>query len=136
MASNRVLVVEDDPSVRGLIQAILEGESLEVVLAADGEEGLRLARSVDPAVVLLDVMMPGLGGPEVIRRLRAADGSLPFAVLVVTGASEIADPLRRELGPDAVLEKPFDVVTLADRVRALAQRGQAAPGYGAHAAER
>jgi CheY-like chemotaxis protein len=43
MASNRVLVVEDDPSVRGLIQAILEGESLEVVVAADGEEGLRLA---------------------------------------------------------------------------------------------
>src|SRR5215211_5813105 len=68
MASNRVLVVEDDPSVRGPIQAILEGESLEVVLAADG--------------------------------------SLPFAVLVVTGAAEIADPLRRELGPDAVLESP------------------------------
>jgi DNA-binding response OmpR family regulator len=86
-------------------------------------------------VVLLDVMMPGLGGPEVIRQLRAADGSLPFAVLV-TGAAEIADPLRRELGPDAVLEKPFDVVILADRVRALAERGPAAQGHGAHVAER
>jgi DNA-binding response OmpR family regulator len=122
MVSNRVLVVEDDPSVRGLIQAILEDEAMEVVLAGDGEEGLRLARSVDPAVVLLDVMMPGLGGPEVIRRLRADDGSLPFAVLVVTGAAEAAGSLRRELGPDAVLEKPFDVITLADRVRALAAR--------------
>jgi DNA-binding response OmpR family regulator len=122
MVSNRVLVVEDDPSVRGLIQAILEDEEMEVVLAGDGEEGLRLARSIDPAVVLLDVMMPGLGGPEVIRRLRAEDGSLPFAVLVVTGAAEAAGPLRRELGPDAVLEKPFDVTTLADRVRALAER--------------
>jgi DNA-binding response OmpR family regulator len=98
MASNRVLVVEDDPSVHGLIQAILEGESLEVVLAADG--------------------------------------SLPFAVLVVTGAAEIAEPLRRELGPDGVLGTPFDVVTLADRVRALAERGPAAQGHGAHVAER
>ena len=83
MPSNRVLVVEDDPSVRGLLQTILEDEALEVILAADGEEGLELARTVDPDVVLLDVMMPGLGGPDVIRRLRRPDGSLPFAVLVV-----------------------------------------------------
>ena len=59
MLSNRVLVVEDDPSVRGLLQTILEDEALEVILAADGEEGLELARTVHPDVVLLDVMMPG-----------------------------------------------------------------------------
>jgi DNA-binding response OmpR family regulator len=120
MASSRVLVVEDDPSVRGLLRTILEDEALDVVVAADGEEGLRLARSVEPDVVLLDVMMPGLGGPDVIRRLRRPDGSLPFAVLVVTGAAEIVAPLRGELGRDAVLEKPFDIVTLAERVKALA----------------
>ncbi|HYT24897.1 MAG TPA: response regulator transcription factor [Actinomycetota bacterium] len=126
MAPNRVLVVEDDPSVRGLIQTILEDEALDVVLASDGEEGLRLARSIHPRVVLLDVMMPGLGGPEVIRRLRDDDGSLPFAVLVVTGAAEAIASLRGELGPDAVLEKPFDIMTLAARVRSLAERGPAA----------
>jgi DNA-binding response OmpR family regulator len=71
-------------------------------------------------------MMPGLGGPDVIRRLRRADGSLPFAVLVVTGAAEVIAPLRSELGPQAVLEKPFDIVTLAARVRSLA--GGAAHG--------
>src|SRR5215212_10183308 len=96
MPSNRVLVVEDDPSVRGLLQTILEDEALEVILAADGEEGLELARTVDPDVVLLDVMMPGLGGPDVIA------------------------PLRSELGPEAVLEKPFDITTLATRVKSLA----------------
>ena len=64
--------------------------------------------------------MPGLGGPEVIHRLRRGDGSLPFGVLVVTGAAEIVAPLRGELGHDAVLEKPFDIVTLADRVKTLA----------------
>src|SRR4029453_12964166 len=120
MPSNRVLVVEDDPSVRGLLQTILEDEALEVILAADGEEGLRLARTVQPDVVLLDVMMPGLGGPDVIRRPRRADGPLPFAVLVVTGAAEVIAPLRSELGPDAVLEKPFDIITLATRVKTLA----------------
>jgi DNA-binding response OmpR family regulator len=126
MAPNRVLVVEDDPSVRALIQTILEDEALEVVLAEDGDEGLRLARTIDPKVVLLDVMMPGLGGPEVIQRLRDQDGSLPFAVLVVTGAAEVVASLRGELGPDAVLEKPFDITTLAARVRSLAERGGAA----------
>ncbi len=126
MSELEVLVVEDDPSVRGLLQTILEDEALDVVAAADGEEGLRLARSLRPDVVLLDVMMPGLGGPDVIRRLRRPDGSLPFAVLVITGAAEVVAPLRGELGADAVLEKPFDIVTLAERVKALA--GGAAHG--------
>ncbi len=120
MVPNRVLVVEDDSGVRGLLQTILEDEGLEIVLAADGEEGLRLARAVDPAVVLIDVMLPGLGGPEVIRRLRRPDGSLPFAVLVLTGAVENVELLRYELGPDAILEKPFDVAKLAVRVKELA----------------
>jgi CheY-like chemotaxis protein len=122
MASNRVLVVEDDAGVRGLLQTVLEDEGLEIVLAADGEEGLQLARTVDPAVVLIDVMMPGLGGPEVIRRLRRPDGSLPFAVLVLTGAVESVEPLRQELGADAILEKPFDITRLADQVKRLAGR--------------
>jgi adenylate cyclase len=120
MVPNRVLVVEDDAGVRGLLQTILEDEGFEIVLAADGEEGLRLARTVDPAVVLIDVMMPGLGGPEVIRRLRRPDGTLPFAVLVLTGAVENVEPLRYELGSDSILEKPFDIIKLADRVKELA----------------
>jgi DNA-binding response OmpR family regulator len=120
MVPNRVLVVEDDAGVRGLLPAILEDEGFEIVLAADGEEGLRLARTVDPAVLLIDVMMPGLGGPEVLRRLRREDGTLPFAVLVLTGAVESVEPLRFELGPDSILEKPFDIIRLANRVRELA----------------
>jgi CheY-like chemotaxis protein len=122
MVSNRVLVVEDDAGVRGLLQTILEDEGLEIVLAADGEEGLQLARTVEPAVMLIDVMMPGLGGPEVIRRLRRPDGTLPFAVLVLTGAVEGVEPLRCELGAEAILEKPFDITKLAERVKQLAGR--------------
>src|SRR6266511_408376 len=120
MVPNRVLVVEDDAGVRGLLQTILEDEGFEIVLAADGEEGLRLAKAVDPSVVLIDVMMPGLGGPEVLRRLRRSDGTLPFAVLVLTGAVESVEPLRYELGSNSILEKPFDITKLADRVQELA----------------
>jgi DNA-binding response OmpR family regulator len=120
---DRVLVVEDDPSVRGLLQAVLEDEAFDVVLASDGEEGLRLARTAAPAVVVLDMLLPSLGGPEVLARLRRPDGSLPFGVLVLTGAAELATPLRAALGPDAILEKPFDIATLADRVKRLAAGG-------------
>ena len=122
MVPNRVLVVEDDAGVRGLLQAILEDEGFEILLAADGEEGLDLARTAEPAVLLIDVMMPGLGGPEVLRRLRREDGTLPFAVLVLTGAVESVEPLRYELGLDSILEKPFDIITLASRVKELASR--------------
>jgi DNA-binding response OmpR family regulator len=122
MVPNRVLVIEDDPGVRGLLQTILEDEGFEIALAADGEEGLRAAREVDPAVVLIDVMMPGLGGPEVLRRLRRTDGSLPFAVVVLTGAVESVEHLRSELGADAIVEKPFDITTLAQLVTQLASR--------------
>jgi DNA-binding response OmpR family regulator len=115
-----VLVVEDDASVRGLVQVILEDEGLDVFEAADGDEGLRLAQELNPDVVVLDVMMPGLGGPEVIARLRQPDGSLPFGVLVLTGAPESVQFIRDEFGPDAVMEKPFDIGALADRVLALA----------------
>jgi len=132
MVLNRVLVVEDDPSVRGLLQAILEDEAFDVVCATDGEEGLRLARAVQPAVVVLDVMMPGLGGPEVLARLRRPDGSLPFGVLVLTGAAELVTALRGELGPDAILEKPFDITTLANRVKALANAGNHQHQHGNH----
>jgi DNA-binding response OmpR family regulator len=115
-----VLVVEDDASVRGLVQVVLEDEGFEVHEAADGRSGLELAQKLDPAVVVLDVMMPGLGGPEVIARLRREDRSLPFSILVLTGAPEVVEWLRDEFGRDAVMEKPFDITELADRVRALA----------------
>jgi DNA-binding response OmpR family regulator len=120
VARQRVLVVEDDASVRGLVQVVLEDEGFEVHEAADGETGLAKALELDPAVVVLDVMMPGLGGPEVIARLRRGDGSLPFAVLVLTGAPELVQSLRDEFGRDAVMEKPFDITELANRVRSLA----------------
>jgi DNA-binding response OmpR family regulator len=72
-------------------------------------------------------MMPGLGGPEVIARLRREDRSLPFAILVLTGAPEIVQSLRDEFGTAAVMEKPFDITELADRVRALADSAAPEP---------
>jgi two-component system, OmpR family, response regulator len=118
-----VLVVEDDPSVRALLEAVLQDlDTFEIVLAERGDEGLRLARMLQPDVLVLDVMLPGLDGPEVISELREPDGSLPFAILVLTGAVEAAEVLRAELGRDAVIEKPFDIATLTSRVESLVAR--------------
>jgi DNA-binding response OmpR family regulator len=123
VGAKRVLVVEDDASIRDLLTVVLGDEGLEVHAAADGHEGVRLARATDPAVVVLDAMMPGLGGAEVIARLRRPDGTLPFAVLVLTAAPDLADRLRAQLGHDAVMDKPFDITALAATVRQLAGVG-------------
>ncbi len=119
--TRRVLVVDDDDMLREVARVALETVGgWQVVTAGSGVEAQELAAREQPDALVLDVMMPGLGGPDVIRRLRRPDGSLPFAVLVVTGAAEVIAPLRSELGPEAVLEKPFDITTLATRVKSLA----------------
>jgi putative two-component system response regulator len=120
IAKKTVLLVDDSPDNLVLMNDLLK-DLYKVKVANSGEKALRIATTGQPPdVVLLDVMMPGLGGPDVIRSLRRPDGSLPFAVLVVTGAAEVIAPLRSELGPEAVLEKPFDITTLATRVKTLA----------------
>ena len=70
MTGTRVLVVEDDPSVRGLLQTLLSAEGYDVVTASDGLAGLVKAASTKPALMLLDLMMPDLGGVRVLEELR------------------------------------------------------------------
>lgn len=120
MAAKRVLVVEDDASIRDLLTVVLQDEGLEVQQAGDGAQGLHLAQTTHPDVVVLDAMLPGLGGAELVARLRRADGTWPSALLVLTGAPDLAGRLRAQLGPHAVMDKPFDITALAARVRHLA----------------
>ncbi|MCU1677257.1 MAG: response regulator receiver protein [Frankiales bacterium] len=117
--SQRVLVVEDDPSVRSLLDTLLSGEGYEVWTASDGTAAMALAAERPPAVILLDVMLPVLGGMRVLEQLRA-DGDLSHVpVVVVTGTVEIVPRLRAELGDDRVFVKPFVVADLLDRVAHL-----------------
>lgn len=116
-----VLVVEDDRSVRELLETILGAEGFVVHVAADGLEGLLKLRVHQPAVMVLDLMMPDLGGLRVLDELAEEHASV--GVVVVTGARDAAEEARRRLPPENVFDKPFDIDEVIARVRALAGSG-------------
>lgn len=119
----RVLVVDDDPSVTSVLKRGLSYESFAVDVASSGGEALAMARERYPDLVILDVMMPGLDGLEVLRRLRAADEHLP--VLMLTARDSDRDQVvGLEAGADDYLTKPFTFKVLLARVRALLRRSQ------------
>jgi DNA-binding response OmpR family regulator len=116
-----ILLVEDDPSILRGLQMNLGLEGFRVVTAHDGEEALKLQRSHQPDLLVLDLMLPRLGGMDVIRRLREADAELPIVVL--SAKSEEADKvLALSLGADDYMTKPFGVAELVARVRAALRR--------------
>lgn len=119
----KVLVVEDDPSVRGLLHTLLTGEGYEVTTASDGLAGLVKASSSRPDLMLLDLMMPDLGGIRVLEELRDDPTMADIPVIVVTGKLEAVPPLRGLLGEDNVFVKPFGVTELLDRVAAVTAQG-------------
>jgi DNA-binding response OmpR family regulator len=115
----RVLVVEDDPSVRGLLQTLLVAEGYEVATASDGLGGLGKAASSQPALVLLDLVMPDLGGVRVLEELRVDPVLSAIPVIVLTGKEEAVPEMRALLGDDNVFLKPFAVGELLERVGAV-----------------
>jgi two-component system, OmpR family, response regulator len=116
-----VLVVEDEPRMAGLLKRALQEEGHAVDVAADGREGLWLATENAYGAIVLDVMLPGLDGIEVCRRLRESDSWVP--VLLLTARDGIGDRVRGlDAGADDYLVKPFSLLELAARLRALARR--------------
>jgi DNA-binding response OmpR family regulator len=116
MTGTRVLVVEDDPSVRGLLQTLLSAEGYDVVTASDGLAGLVKAASTKPALMLLDLMMPDLGGVRVLEELRDDPELNETPVIVVTGKIDAVPAMKQLLGDDHVFLKPFAVAELLARV--------------------
>lgn len=112
----KVLVVEDDPSVRGLLQTLLSAEGYEVVTASDGLAGLVKATSSPPALVLLDLMMPDLGGVRVLEEMHDDPELADIPVIVVTGKIDAVPGMRSLLGEGNVFLKPFAVSELLNRV--------------------
>ena len=115
----KVLVVEDDPSVRGLLHTLLTGEGYDVATASDGLAGLVKASSAKPDLMLLDLMMPDLGGVRVLEELRSDPAMMDIPVIVVTGKLEAVPSLKGLLGDDNVFVKPFGVTELLERVAAV-----------------
>jgi DNA-binding response OmpR family regulator len=118
-----VLVADDDEDILGLVSFRLERSGYEVAAAKDGEEALRLARELSPALVVLDVMMPRLDGYEVARRLREDEATRGIPVILLTALAQEADVARGfESGADDYLRKPFSPQELAARVQAVLGR--------------
>ncbi len=117
--TNKVLVVEDDPSVRGLLDTLLSAEGYDVVTASDGLAGLVKAAATNPSLILLDLMMPDLGGVRVLEELRDDPELADTPVLVVTGKVDAVPAMRDLLGEDNVFVKPFAVAELLARVDAV-----------------
>ena len=117
----RVLVVDDEAVIRQLIVINLELEGFEVHQAVDGLEALDKARMVDPDVVTLDVMMPGLDGWATARRLRSDPVTARARIVLISARTRPADVERgQDSGADAYVTKPFDPDHLVQAVRRLA----------------
>jgi DNA-binding response OmpR family regulator len=120
----RILAIDDDPSVTSLLKRGLAYEGYVVDSASTGAAGLAVAREHPPDLVVLDIMMPGMNGLEVLQRLRAADAHLP--VIMLTAKDAPADQVTGlEAGADDYVVKPFTFEVLLARVRALLRRQQA-----------
>ncbi len=120
----RILVVDDDPAVTSVLRRSLAYEGFAVDTASSGTEALAAARLHAPDLVILDIMLPGLDGLEVLRRLRAADPQLP--ILMLTAKDAPTDQVQGlEQGADDYVVKPFLFEVLLARVRALLRRYEA-----------
>ncbi len=125
VTGNRVLVVEDDPTVAEVVIAYLSRDGHEVEHAADGQAALDAAARQWPDLVVLDLMLPGIDGLEVCRRLRAV-GEVPVIMLTALG-SEADRVVGLEVGADDYVTKPFSPRELALRVRSVLRRAGTAP---------
>jgi DNA-binding response OmpR family regulator len=116
----RILVADDDDGLRQLLRLILSREGFEVFEAANGEQALALAVDVNPAVILLDVMMPGLDGYDVCRRLKSDQRTGDVPVVFVSAAEDV---VRRnelqKLGAAACIQKPIGPRDLVARIRSV-----------------
>jgi len=124
----KVLVVEDEVPQRELLVYNLEGAGYRVIPAIDGDEGLLAAREENPALIILDWMMPGLSGIDLCRQLRRYDETRDTPILMLTARGEEADKVRGlDSGADDYLVKPYSIAELLARTRAMLRRSE--PGF-------
>jgi len=128
-----VLVVEDEPDVAELIRYHLAKEGYDVRITANGGDAVKFVHSMQPDLILLDIMVPQLNGWEVCRRLKQDPETRAVPVIMVTGRVEEGDKvLGFELGADDYVTKPFSPRELVARVRAVARRGKQLDRTAAH----
>ncbi|MDD5483444.1 MAG: response regulator transcription factor [Kiritimatiellae bacterium] len=128
MAKNRIFIVEDEEDILELLRHNLERERFEVSAATDGERALKEIARAKPSLILLDLMLPGIDGLEVCRRLKKDSKTANIPVIIVTARGEESDIVSGlELGADDYITKPFSMKIAAARIRAVLRRKQEPP---------
>jgi two-component system phosphate regulon response regulator PhoB len=131
MAKPRILIIEDERGLTDVLLYNLQREGYEVVVAHDGQEGLRKAQMQLPDLVLLDLMLPTMDGLEVCRELRAGERTRGVPILMLTAKAEETDQVVGfTMGADDYVTKPFNVKVLLQRVKALLRRTESAGDAG------
>ncbi len=126
MSKPLVLIIEDDPTVSGLLETLMQMEGYDTVIAADGLEGLLKAEFRRPSVILLDVMMPNVDGERVLDELHGRPDFSDVPVLIVTGRADAHHAFDSVVGRENVIPKPFDAAALTHRVAELLhEKGEA-----------
>ena len=116
----KVLVIDDDPVIVELLRVNFEIEGFEVIVAGDGPEGLQLAATRGPDVILSDIMMPRMDGLEVVATLKRGAGTKHIPVILLSAKAQNAEVQQGlEAGADDYVTKPFDPFELIDRVNAV-----------------
>ena len=124
MSKLKILLVDDDPNIRQLVNLYLEKEGVEVAMADRGDEALKMFKASPPNLMLLDIMLPGMDGWQVCREVRKTSN---IPIIMLTAKDETFDKvLGLELGADDYVVKPFDMKELVARIKAVSRRFQAA----------
>ncbi len=125
MASRTILVVDDEPEIVQIARDYLDRAGYRVISSGDGREALRLARTESPALVVLDLMLPGMDGLDVTRAMREDPATRAIPIIMLTARVEETDRLiGLELGADDYITKPFSPRELVARVRAVLRRAE------------
>ena len=120
----KILLVDDDPNIRQLVNLYLQKEGFEVMMADRGDEALKMFKASPPNLILLDIMLPGMDGWQVCREVRKISN---IPIIMLTAKDETFDTvLGLELGADDYVSKPFDMKELVARIKAVSRRFQAA----------
>ena len=123
--SKRILVIEDDPASLRLMQYILEHKGYEVLTAVNGLDGLKKARSEEPDLVILDVMLPGMDGFDICYHLRAEPQTAKLPILMLSAkAREVDRDTGLKVGADYYITKPVDPAEIISNVEALLAQGE------------
>jgi two-component system phosphate regulon response regulator PhoB len=131
MASERILLIEDEPDIAEVLQYNLEKEGFQVEIQGRGDTGLEAVRRESPDLILLDLMLPGLGGLELTRLLKRDPATAHLPIVMLTARGEEVDRIvGLELGADDYITKPFSPREVALRIKAVLRRLQPEPSEG------